>query len=99
MKQPPGYESKENSRYVWKLDKAIYGLKQASRAWYSRLSSKLQSLGFHPSKGDTSLFFFQNYDVTMFMPVYVDDIIVPFHPCERPIHCLQTWRMILHSRI
>jgi hypothetical protein len=76
MKQPPGYESKENSHYVCKLDKAIYGLKQASRAWYSRLSSKLQSLGFHPSKGDTSLFFFKNHDVTMYVFIYVDDIIV-----------------------
>jgi hypothetical protein len=29
MRQPPGYEDKCNSDYVCKLDKAIYGLKQA----------------------------------------------------------------------
>jgi hypothetical protein len=29
MRQPPGYESKETLDYVCKLDKAIYGLKQA----------------------------------------------------------------------
>jgi hypothetical protein len=33
-------------------------------------------LGFRPSKGDTSLFFFKNHNVTMYMLVYVDDIIV-----------------------
>jgi hypothetical protein len=52
------------------LHGAIYGLKQAPRAWYYRLSSKLQLLGFHPSKGDTSLFFFKNHDVTMYVLVY-----------------------------
>jgi hypothetical protein len=33
-------------------------------------------LGFTPSKGDTSLFFLSNEQVTMFVLVYVDDIIV-----------------------
>jgi hypothetical protein len=55
MRQPHGYENKDTLNYVCKLDKAIYGLKQAPQAWYFRLSSKLQMLGFSPSKGDTSL--------------------------------------------
>jgi hypothetical protein len=76
MKQPPGYESEKSIDYVCKFDKTIYGLKQAPRAWYSRLSTKLQQLGFTPSKGDTSLFFLRNKDVTIFILVYVDDIIV-----------------------
>jgi hypothetical protein len=50
MRQPSGYESKTHPQYVCKLDKALYGLKQAPRAWYSRLSSKLISLGFKSSK-------------------------------------------------
>jgi hypothetical protein len=76
MKQPPGYEEKVKFNYVCKLDKALYGLKQASRAWYSRLSSKLQSLGFNSSKADTSLFFFIKGRVTIFVLIYVDDIII-----------------------
>jgi hypothetical protein len=76
MRQPPGYESKESPDYVCRLDKAIYGLKQAPRAWYSRLSTKLHQLGFTPSKGDTSFFFLRNKDVTVFILVYVDYIIV-----------------------
>jgi hypothetical protein len=51
-------------------------LKQAPRAWYSRLSSKLHSLGFLPSKADTSLFLFQRARVTTYILIYVDDIIV-----------------------
>ncbi|KAK1682449.1 hypothetical protein QYE76_043297 [Lolium multiflorum] len=76
MRQPPGYESSEHPGYVCKLDKALYGLKQAPRAWYSRLSSKLHALGFRASKADISLFFYHKHGVTIFMLVYVDDIIV-----------------------
>ena len=76
MRHPPGYEDTQHPGYVCKLDKAIYGLKQAPRAWYSRLSAKLLQLGFVSSKGDTSLFFLRNKQVTMFILVYVDDIIV-----------------------
>jgi hypothetical protein len=76
MKQPPGFESSANPNYVCKLDKALYGLKHASRAWYSRLSSKLHTLGFIPSKADTSLFLLHKSGITMFLLIYVDDIIV-----------------------
>jgi hypothetical protein len=61
---------------VCKLDKALYGLKEAPRAWYSRLSAKLKALGFSTSKAYTSLFIYQRQGVSMFLLVYVDDIIV-----------------------
>jgi hypothetical protein len=76
MHQPPGYEDKSRPHYVCKLDKVLYGLKQAPRAWYARLSTKLLELGFKISKADNSLFYFKNDDVTMFILVYVDDIII-----------------------
>jgi hypothetical protein len=76
MRQPHGYENKDTPNYVCKLDKAIYGLKQAPWTWYFWLSSKMQMLGFSPSKGDTSLFFLHSKSVTIYVLVYVDDIIV-----------------------
>jgi hypothetical protein len=76
MHQPLGYEDKTLPNYICKLDKSLYGLKQATRAWYARLSAKLLQLGFMVSKSDNSLFYLQNDDVTMFMLMYVDDIIV-----------------------
>jgi histone deacetylase 1/2 len=42
MRQPLGFESSATPNYICKLDKALYSLKQAPRAWYSRLSTKLQ---------------------------------------------------------
>lgn len=58
------------------MDKALYGLKQAPRAWFSRLSSRLIELGFHASKSDTSLFIFKSSGLTIFILIYVDDIII-----------------------
>jgi hypothetical protein len=75
MKQPTEFVSKEFSSYHCKLDKALYGLKQAPHAWYSRLSDKLQSLEFSPSKADISLFYYRKCSVTIYLLVYVDDII------------------------
>jgi histone deacetylase 1/2 len=76
MRQPPGFEDKSRPHFVCKLNKAIYGLKQAPRAWYSRLSTKLLDLGFRMSKSDTSLFISSKKGATIFMLIYVDDIIV-----------------------
>jgi hypothetical protein len=49
MQQPPGYEDIRQPNYVCKLDKTLFGLKQAPRSWYSTLSSKLLYLGFQAS--------------------------------------------------
>ena len=76
MRQPPGYEDVTKPGFVCKLDKALYGLKQAPRAWYARLSTKLINLGFSASKADTSLFYFNKGGVTIFVLIYIDDIIV-----------------------
>jgi hypothetical protein len=76
MRQPPGFEDKHVPHHICKLDKAIYGLKQTPHAWYSKLSAKLISLGFSVSKADSSLFFISYNSCTMFVLVYVDDIIV-----------------------
>jgi len=32
--QPPGFENNEFPNHIFKLDKALYDLKQAPRAWY-----------------------------------------------------------------
>uniref|UniRef100_A0A2N9H904 Reverse transcriptase Ty1/copia-type domain-containing protein n=1 Tax=Fagus sylvatica TaxID=28930 RepID=A0A2N9H904_FAGSY len=76
MSQPPGYHHPQYPNHLCKLNKAIYGLKQAPRAWFSRLSTRLIALGFHGSKSDTSLFICRTSSFTMYVLIYVDDIII-----------------------
>jgi hypothetical protein len=99
MHQPPGEEDKSWPNLVCKLDKAIYGLKQAPRAWYAWLCGKLESLGFVPSKADTSLFYCNKGKLTLIVLVYVDDIIVLALLHRLQMHFSRTCRWSLHSRI
>jgi hypothetical protein len=74
--QPLGFTNTSYPHHVCKLHKALYGLNQAPRAWFSRLSEKLLQLGFTGSKEDSSLFIYNNKFVTMYLLIYVDDIII-----------------------
>ena len=51
-------------------------MKQALRAWYSRFASYLLSLGFTEAKSDTSLFIYHRGTETVYLLLYVDDIVV-----------------------
>lgn len=46
VSQPEGFEKAGEEHLVYKLKKALYGLRQAPRAWYEKLNSCLESLGF-----------------------------------------------------
>jgi transposase InsO family protein len=72
---PAGYES-TIPRSVWRLFKALYGLRQAPRAWYSELRSKLRELGFKVSDADPSLFVLHSSDGTVMALIYVDDCLI-----------------------
>jgi hypothetical protein len=61
---------------VCRLNKSMYGLKQAPRAWYNRFASYLLSLGFVEAKSDTSLFIFYRHFETIYLLLYVDDIVI-----------------------
>ena len=76
MHQPPRYSHPSFPHHVCKLKKTLYGLKQAPQAWFSRLSTRLIELGFHGSLSDTSLFIYKSSIYTMFILIYVDDIII-----------------------
>ncbi|GJZ28193.1 ribonuclease H-like domain-containing protein [Tanacetum coccineum] len=75
MSQPKGYFALGDQR-VYKLNKSLYGLKQALRKWNEKLSSVLRELGFSQSKNDHSLFVKSDKDVIVVILVYVDDIII-----------------------
>ncbi|GMI85897.1 hypothetical protein HRI_002259000 [Hibiscus trionum] len=77
MKLPLGYETKVDApNLVCKLNKSIYGLKQASRQWFSTFSQAVLKFGFNQSPSDHSLFTVGSGDKFVALMVYVDDIIL-----------------------
>ncbi|CAI7854035.1 unnamed protein product [Closterium sp. NIES-53] len=81
MKQREGYD--DGSGRVCKLNKAIYGLKQAPSCWYARLVEALEALGFKVSGCDESLFMTKGEEEKLFLLVYVDDILLFSPSLER----------------
>lgn len=59
-----------------KLKKSLYGLKQAGRKWYERLTTLLLIEGYNQLNSDHSLFTHECIDQFTMLLVYVDDIIL-----------------------
>jgi hypothetical protein len=67
-------------------------LKQAPRAWYNRFASYLASIGFVEAKSGTSLFIYRRSNDTVYLLLYVDDIVLTAStadPLQRTIIALQ----------
>ncbi|CAM8947384.1 unnamed protein product [Rhodiola kirilowii] len=77
MKLPPGFysQARQNGQ-VCKLQRNIYGLKQASRQWFARFSDSLIEFGFVQSLKDYSLFTFSLQNDLLVLLVYVDDVVI-----------------------
>ena len=56
MKQPEGFSSREGEHLVCKLNKSIYGLKQASRQWYLKFHEVIASFSFEESIMDKCIY-------------------------------------------
>jgi hypothetical protein len=75
VEQPHGFEDSEYPNHVYKLSKALYGLKNAPRAWYECLRDFLITNGFKVGKADPTLFTKTVAKDLFLCQIYVDDII------------------------
>ncbi|GJY60032.1 putative ribonuclease H-like domain-containing protein [Tanacetum coccineum] len=73
--QPPSFEDPQFPDKVYKVEKALYGLHQAPRAWYETLSTYLLENGFRRGTIDKTLFIKKDKCDILLVQVYVDDII------------------------
>lgn len=67
---------KSKTEQICKLQKSIYGLKQASRQWFSKLDEKLREWGFEPSYADPCIYSMHSDKGKLLIGVYVDDFII-----------------------
>ncbi|GJW86591.1 putative ribonuclease H-like domain-containing protein [Tanacetum coccineum] len=75
LKDFSGFEDPDFPDRVYKVEKALYGLHQAPRAWYETLSTYLLDNGFQRGKIDKTLFIKRHKGDILLVQVYVDDII------------------------
>ncbi|GJX66507.1 putative ribonuclease H-like domain-containing protein [Tanacetum coccineum] len=66
--QPPSFEDPQFPNKVYKVEKALYGLHQAPRAWYETLSTYLLENGFRRGTIDKTLFIKKDKDDAQEIP-------------------------------
>jgi hypothetical protein len=83
MKVPEGLEvegdprpGEDPKRWVVRLLKGLYGIKQGPRIWALKLHSVLTSIGFERIDCDYSVYVYRRGDVRIMMPIHVDDLLL-----------------------
>jgi transposase InsO family protein len=74
--QPPGYVEGAAGTGC-RLHRALYGLRQAPRAWHKRLNDELEKMDYKSSQADAGLYISNdNVRYPVYLLIYVDDILV-----------------------
>ena len=76
MIQPEGYTSQEFPNKVCRLQKSIYGLKQASRSWNMRFDDAIRSYEFIINEDKSCVYKKISGSIIIFVVIYVDDILL-----------------------
>ena len=76
MKQPEGFKIPEKEHMVCKLNKSLYGLKQAAKVWNEKVDKIRQRHGFIQGMADPYLYVKDKKDGKMYLHIYVDDILI-----------------------
>ncbi|TQD94623.1 hypothetical protein C1H46_019868 [Malus baccata] len=76
MKQPTKFIERGKENMVCKLNKSIYGLKQASRQWYLKFDQIVYSQGFAENKLDDCIYIKFSSSQFILLVLYVDDILL-----------------------
>jgi hypothetical protein len=76
VQQPPGFVNDKHKYKVLRLHKALYGLRQAPRAWNQKLDAELLALGFARCVNEHGMYTRGKGEARLIVGVYVDDLII-----------------------
>ena len=76
MSSPLGLQRQEEENLVCRLHKSLYGLKQASRQWFTKFLEAIRSAGYEQSRADYSLFTRKQDKSFTALLIYVGDILI-----------------------
>lgn len=88
---PPGYGK---SGKVWKLLKALYGLRKSPKLWFDELVSFLKGLGFDHCPDEPCILI--NNETGLILFLYVDDLLVIAR--QEHIHHINHFKAALNSK-
>lgn len=74
--QPQGFIISMKKNMVYKLQKIIYELQQASRAWYEKIDSFLKGSRFQEENSDYNLYSRKSQGHIILIALYVDDLLM-----------------------
>lgn len=90
MEKPEGYVLPGQEKKVCKLNRSIYGLKQASRSWNKRFDEIIKTYGFHQNEDEPCVYQLKENQVVVFLVLYVDDILIIGNNVKKMTH-IKEW--------
>jgi hypothetical protein len=77
MEQPKGFIQNHNKKFVCRLKKSFYGLRQSPRQWYKKFDSFMVSHNYTRSEYDHCVYFKKlNNGIFIILVLYVDDMLL-----------------------
>lgn len=99
MRQSIGFLDEEHPTHVYLLKRSLYRLKQASRMWFHRLKEFLVVKDFNATQLDASLFVKLHEERSIYILVYVDDMVITGSNEEKVNQCLRELSLEFDVRI
>ena len=76
MDQPEGFVIPGQEQKVCKLDKSLYGPKQAPKQWHEKFNNLVISHGFEVNESDKCIYYKSENNICTIICLYVDNLLI-----------------------
>ncbi|KAG8474765.1 hypothetical protein CXB51_031711 [Gossypium anomalum] len=90
MTQPEGFVNPKDAGKICKLQRSIYGLKQASQSWNLRFNDAIKEFGFIKNEDEPCVYKKVSGNTITFLVLYVDDILIMGNDIPT-LQSIKTW--------